>query len=329
MISACVELYSFAPEKISVQSLPSPARIHKNFSYKKTDTEVRIISSKPFREGGEELRLSLAVKNKEVATARYSTPETLEHSRTCKKLVIILPIYNSEHTYPQHALSLRLLFREKEDTNILVIKDAAYPVNSKKLAQAETKEELAREIRLAVSAMHERVITVRRFIDWAETRKEICKDKIGIVGFSIGASFAVNTMSVDNRISSGAFVMGGGELHNIFAFSKENEMSRTREQILARFKWNKEIFAQFIKPLLNEMSPETYAGNINPQKVLYINSLYDDYIPKAGIEQLWEALGRPERIQIPYGHKFSFLSMTPLGLDYTNVAIDSFFEKKL
>ncbi|MBI2047854.1 MAG: hypothetical protein HYT27_01825 [Parcubacteria group bacterium] len=329
LISGCAERYQFTADKPIAQSLPSPSLTEKYFGYTKNEARVHIMSHKPFRESGEESLLQLTSKNTGVATAHYTTPDTSKNNNVCKKLVIILPIYNSKHTYPQKALALRLLFREEKDIAVLVIKDPTYPVNFTALAAVRSKEELAHELQKFVQEMRKRVIIVRQFIDWAETQKEICKNRIGIVGFSAGVPFASNAMSADGRISSGVFVMGGGELHNVFAFGGAGDIMGARSQILKRFSWTEEVFAQFIEPFFEGMNPELYAGNIDPRRVLYIDSAHDDFIPKTAIERLWEALGKPERVRLPFGHKFSFIFMTPFGLDYINVAIDSFFEKKL
>ena len=60
-----------------------------------------------------------------------------------------------------------------------------------------------------------------------------------------------------------------------------------------------------------------------------VDSAFDHCMPESSREALWEAWGRPERISFSYGHKLSFMSMTPLGFDYTTRRIVDFLDRLL
>jgi len=71
------------------------------------------------------------------------------------------------------------------------------------------------------------------------------------------------------------------------------------------------------------------AGRIDPATVLYIDSGYDGCIPRSCRDDLWRAMGEPERVTLGYDHRNSFLSMTFLGLDVTTRRIVAFLDRRL
>jgi hypothetical protein len=71
------------------------------------------------------------------------------------------------------------------------------------------------------------------------------------------------------------------------------------------------------------------ADRIDPAAVLYIDSGYDKCIPQSSRDDLWRAMGEPERVTLGYDHRNSFLSMTFLGLDVTTRRIVAFLDRQL
>ncbi|OGY98309.1 MAG: hypothetical protein A3E09_02610 [Candidatus Liptonbacteria bacterium RIFCSPHIGHO2_12_FULL_60_13] len=62
--------------------------------------------------------------------------------------------------------------------------------------------------------------------------------------------------------------------------------------------------------------------------MLLVDSLYDDFIPRTAQDDLWQAMGRPERVSMKYAHKRSFL-MSFLGFHFADRLVAEFFRKKL
>jgi hypothetical protein len=71
------------------------------------------------------------------------------------------------------------------------------------------------------------------------------------------------------------------------------------------------------------------AGRIDPAAVLYIDSGYDGCIPRSSRDDLWRAMGEPERVTLGYDHKNSFLTMTFLGFNVTTRRIVAFLDRRL
>jgi hypothetical protein len=84
-----------------------------------------------------------------------------------------------------------------------------------------------------------------------------------------------------------------------------------------------------IKVPLSALDPVRVAGRIDPAAVLYIDSGYDGCIPQSSRDDLWRAMGEPERVTLGYDHRNSFLSMTFLGFDVTTRRIVAFLDRQL
>ena len=65
------------------------------------------------------------------------------------------------------------------------------------------------------------------------------------------------------------------------------------------------------------------------QLILMFDAQRDECMPQHARDDFWETLGRPERISFHYGHKKSFLAMTPLGFNYMRRQIYRFLEATL
>jgi len=77
------------------------------------------------------------------------------------------------------------------------------------------------------------------------------------------------------------------------------------------------------------VEPLRFAGNIDPAGVLFIDAGEDACIPKDARDELWEAMGRPERVTLGYSHRNSFLTMTFIGFDRTTARIVDFLDARL
>ena len=95
------------------------------------------------------------------------------------------------------------------------------------------------------------------------------------------------------------------------------------------FGWTPETLRSEIERPLSRVDPVLVAGNIDPADVLYVDSGFDGCIPRTARDDLWNAMGRPERVTLGYDHKNSFLTMTFLGFDVTTRRIIAFLDSRL
>jgi dienelactone hydrolase len=245
-----------------------------------------------------------------------------------KRWIVVLPIWGSS-TYPSRKIAHELLSGDQEDgTNVLWVQDGGNLQDYEAMKKTATEEEFLQEVSHTSQCIDANTEDARAWVEWILKQPPTDPERIGIVGFSVSAMVASLAMGRDPRIKAGVFVMGGGHWHQVLA-SCSGEEKEIREHVMKKFGWNVEQFTQVIEGPLSPVDPVAVAGNIDPTKVLYIDAGKDTCIPASAREDLWEALGRPERITVGYAHKRSFLSMTVLGLDTTTRAIVRFFDQRI
>lgn len=247
-----------------------------------------------------------------------------------KRWIIVLPIWGSS-TYPPRKIVTWLTHGPHEaETNVLWVQD---PGRFGLMDYASMKAAPAGEDFLTVVARSSDCIgataeDVRGWVDWILHQPSADPRRVGIVGCSIGAIVGSLAMGRDRRFAAGVFAMGGGHLDEILA-SCYGEEAEVRQHAESAFGWSPEDFRREVAIPLAAVDPVAVAGAIDPASVLFIDAGKDSCIPSSSRNDLWEAMGRPERITLGYDHKTAFLSMTFLGFDRTTERIVEFLDSKL
>jgi dienelactone hydrolase len=245
-----------------------------------------------------------------------------------KRWVVVLPIWGSS-TYPPHKVVHWLLTAPQGDTtDVLWIQGRESLVRFDALKQAVTEAAFLAEVSRTAACIDAAAEDVRVFLDWIVQRPDTDPRRVAIVGFSLGAAVASLVMGRDPRITTGVFVMVGGHLDEILTYCKWDERE-VREHAKAAFGWSLDQLKQEIRGPLAVVDPVLVAANIDPANVLFVDSGYDGCIPQSARDDLWAAMGRPERMTLGYDHKNSFLTMTFLGFDITTRRIVGFLENRL
>jgi pimeloyl-ACP methyl ester carboxylesterase len=194
------------------------------------------------------------------------------------------------------------------------------------IKETSTEAEFLAEAWRTASCIDATAEDVRTFIDWVMEQPETDPRRVGIVGFSIGGIVGSLVMGRDPRLAAGVFVMVGGHLDEILVHCKWGQRE-VREHAAATFGWNVEKLKSVIKVPLSALDPVLVAGRIDPAAVLYIDSGYDGCIPQSSRDDLWRAMGEPERVTLGFDHRNSFLTMTFLGFDVTTRRIVAFLDR--
>jgi hypothetical protein len=172
------------------------------------------------------------------------------------------------------------------------------------------------------------VIGLRRIVDWAGTQSDLDAERIGVVGFSVGAIVAAMALGRDPRFDAGVMAMGASKFGEVFA-TCDGKPGRVRDTIMARFDWSIEQYQSIFDELFKPGDPEKYRGRYQPEKLLIVEASLDNCMSNSAREALWDATGEPARIKLLARHKMAFLSMTPISLNFTTKKIYSFFEGQL
>ncbi|HLB94891.1 MAG TPA: hypothetical protein VJK28_01800 [Nitrospiria bacterium] len=146
------------------------------------------------------------------------------------------------------------------------------------------------------------VIDVLKGMDWLADYPTVDRDRIGIVGISLGALIGTIVTGVDSRIKSGVFLLSGGDVSGILFSSKEPSILSVRKRMEDQEDLSPEEIRRELQVRLRPLDPLTYADRVGPKTVLMINAYFDRVIKRRYTMALWKALGKPPMIQLPTGH---------------------------
>jgi hypothetical protein len=243
-------------------------------------------------------------------------------------LLIVLPLYGS-YTYPSDEISAGVASHSDGGLHVLNVLGEQFMWDWDALGQASDPVQFRELMSQQAERIRVNVVDVSRIIDWAQTRPEIDTDRIAIIGFSHGALVASIAAVAEPRLKTGIFVMAGANPHELIASCKLERTDTIRNMVQQHFGWDLERYREELEPIFAPYNVARYAGRVEPENVLIIDSYYDTCMPRSSRDALWEAMGRPERISYEYDHKVSFLSMTPLGFYNMRHIIYDFLDKQL
>ena len=245
-----------------------------------------------------------------------------------KPLLIVMPLYGS-YDYPSDEISAGAAKFSRGEMHVLNLQGDDYMWDWEGLVQAPDPDSFRKVMAAQAETVRTNVIDVRRIIDWAETRPEIDSSRIALIGFSHGALVASAAVVAEPRITRSILVMGCANPHELVATCPLERTGNVRKMVEERFGWDVDEYQTQLEPIFRYVNIAHYAGLVDPKKVLIIDSYYDECMPKTARDAQWEALGRPERVSYKYGHKRSFLSMTPLGFYNMRHLIYAFLDEGL
>ena len=122
-------------------------------------------------------------------------------------------------------------------------------------------------------------------------------------------------MGIDRRIKAGVFVVTSGNSSKISWLSQTNQYRKRYPRTESEYLEIQKNYDQYLKDISTKgfsnvipgnqsfyTDPLTFAGDLRGKPILMINALWDKYIPKETVTELWHALGEPTIKWIPSGH---------------------------
>lgn len=134
-----------------------------------------------------------------------------------------------------------------------------------------------------------------------------------VLGMSMGGMVATAVTAIDPAIDGVALCLAGGDLAGMVGRTSEGRVRswvdwrRTTDGVgRDHVEWELRQF------LTHE--PLAFAASIPTEKVLFVGAAFDTVVPRRHQDLLWEALGRPTRLEVPFGHYSAALAIdTILG----------------
>ncbi|MDX1487448.1 MAG: dienelactone hydrolase family protein, partial [Acidiferrobacterales bacterium] len=197
-----------------------------------------------------------------------------------RKLVVVLPIWGT-HTYPSRKITKSLTKYSDGEMNVLRILGEHFLFDWEGMRAIANEQEFIAMTEQMVKRVQTHVIDIRRAIDWAEVRPETDRNRIGIIGFSLGATVASLVAENEPRIGASVLAMGGANINEMFAtcFGRAEE---ARNLIIGRLGWTRDIFEQKLAGPLMPINPASFPGKVDPKRVIIFDAAYDTCIPESG-----------------------------------------------
>ncbi|HVF84807.1 MAG TPA: dienelactone hydrolase family protein, partial [Abditibacteriaceae bacterium] len=147
----------------------------------------------------------------------------------------------------------------------------------------------------------ESVGDIRRTLDVFAARPQIDAQRIGLVGISLGSILGTMTTSVDERIATAVFTVGGADWRTILGQS-DISSSSTKDA-------TQKLSAAQIA-LLDDVDPKNFVGHIAPRPILLLNGKRDNIIPVAAARTFFQSAREPKKqIWFDSGHLLPVLEV--------------------
>ncbi|MFO7974856.1 MAG: dienelactone hydrolase family protein [Candidatus Hydrogenedentota bacterium] len=130
------------------------------------------------------------------------------------------------------------------------------------------------------------VLETRRLVSYLESRKDIAKKRIYLVGASFGAITGATAFAFEPRLKAAVLVYGGGDLPLLL----DSEQARNEIGV-----WAKPL-TMLMSFLLAPADPIRYIDRAAPRPVLFQNGTHDTLVPASSGQALFEAAAEPKEI---------------------------------
>jgi dienelactone hydrolase len=145
------------------------------------------------------------------------------------------------------------------------------------------------DVKQTFDCVRQTVLDLRRATAWMESRPEIDKDRLGIVGTSLGSLVAALTAEMEPKLKRVAVLLGGGGLVEAYY---DDPRAKPYREIFEALGGTKALAVKTFAPV----DPLTCAANLKDRRVLIVAAKQDEVVPPRAAEALWEATGRQKII---------------------------------
>lgn len=129
-----------------------------------------------------------------------------------------------------------------------------------------------------------------------------------VLGISLGGMVTTVLAAQEPDLAGVAICLSGGDIKELIGASSEQRVQRWRE-------WRQredgigddELKDELAQCLTHE--PLRYAPAVATDRVLLVEATLDTVVPARNQDLLWEALGRPARFSVPFGHYSAALAI--------------------
>lgn len=166
---------------------------------------------------------------------------------------------------------------------------------------------ISANVERSIESIKQAVQEIRALIHWIKKQDG---GKVSLIGISFGGFIANLTSVVEDQIDQLISIMYPNNL------SYEIWHTRIGKYIKQDFEQHGFTYEQLQKAW-SILEPERSKPKVQKENILFITSLYDQYIDRKDSDQLWEAWDRPKRLLYPCGYAGFVTHKKRMAIDVT------------
>ena len=151
-------------------------------------------------------------------------------------------------------------------------------------------------------AILQTVLRHRRVLDWVETLPNVDNNRIAVFGASLGGFNALFLSAADARVRAAALALVAGDLPYVLTHSTERRIEDAAAKAQAELEMDVESLQAYLSERI-QTDPMTLAPHIDASRILMVLAKFDNAVPYDKQVELREAMGNPEAIFLPTGHR--------------------------
>ncbi|MBZ0271996.1 prolyl oligopeptidase family serine peptidase [bacterium] len=150
--------------------------------------------------------------------------------------------------------------------------------------------------------MQQGVVDVRRALDYLETLEYVDRDRVAVMGISLGGILGALAMESDGRIKAAAFVVSAAHLPELVITSGYTRVGELRDAMMREANVGLDELPALARREWARVDPASYADRLDPARIVMVNGAFDDIVTRPVVMRTWETYGRPRLHFLPCGH---------------------------
>lgn len=140
-------------------------------------------------------------------------------------------------------------------------------------------------------AAFDTVTDILLLLDYLESRPDVDRRRLLLLGGSLGAVMTTVAGGVDRRPTAVVVLYGGGHLGPLVTHTLVHPAQDTPYP-----PWKAALAGHALAWLLTPLTPERYAPAIAPRPLLMVNGVHDSLVPRASVLALYDAARDPKEL---------------------------------
>lgn len=140
------------------------------------------------------------------------------------------------------------------------------------------------------------ITAIRHAIEYADV------EKIGVIGNSLGAIYASMLMGVDERVTAGVLVVGGGNIPEVLGNSKVDRLAYIRNKRMQQYGLKtREEYVSYLRERIS-IDPLDFAPILRKRKIYFTMDADDFHVPTKNQQELVRAIEPEKFSSLHLGH---------------------------